>query len=95
MNMYLCESCETKFQAERKTFCPQCGGTDVKDLGDIAQKLTESQTENDPEQIWDILKELCLETSTEPYNSAKWNQAINRTVERLIPHLNLKELMKA
>lgn len=88
MNTYLCNGCETEFQAEQTIPCPQCGGSDIDRIGDIdSQKLTEAHMENYQGEIRDILKELCLETYEKPYNSAGWDESINRTLDKLMPYL--------
>ena len=95
MNIYFCDGCETKFQADRRTLCPQCGGIDVTYLGDIAsQKLPEPQTGDHPEKIRDILKELCLEAYDKPYNGIGWEESINKALDKLTPYLTTEQIRR-
>ncbi len=86
--------CDIKFQSERSTSCPKCGGIDIYLVEEIASPgPSQCQSEaisGEAGDIFDILRELCIVAYETPYQGKEWFEAINNASERLKPFLKVE-----
>ncbi len=96
MKPWHCNRCDTVFLSERSTACLRCGSTDICPLDEIpSHEASEPQRETDIGDLKGILRDLCREAYETPYGSAQWDEAIDKTMDRLGKYLKSEVIESA